>query len=167
MAKMKVQLPDELQHRFETAMSEMDDIAEKALKTGAKVLIKPMDSRLRSALSTPRKYEKRQTGELLRALGTSPMKIKDDGAYDVRDGFAEPRTKQPTRRIGRNKKGGGYYVATNAMVANILQYGHKGTKGGQAPAPWLQPALRDGKKDAEEAIRKTVEGRLDEIFNKE
>lgn len=164
---MKVKLPDELQHRFETAMSEMDDIAETALKAGATELYGPAAQRLATALSFPRYYPKRGTGELRGSFGTTPMQILKNGAYDIKVGFGEPRARQPSRRIGRSSKGGGYYTATNAMVGNILEHGHKGSRGGQTPAPWWQPALKEGRKAAEEAIRKTVEGRLDEIFNKE
>lgn len=167
MAKMKVKLPDELIRRMNEAGAQIDNIAEEGLKAGAQELAAAADARLGMALTFPRIYPKRGTGELRSSLGASPMKILKNGVYDVRVGFAEPRRVQPTRRIGRSKKGGGYYTATNAMVANILEHGHKGSKNGQTPAPWWNPALRDGKQAAEEAIRKTVEGRLDEIFNKE
>ena len=166
MAKMKVKLPDELIRRMNEAGAQIDNIAEEGLKAGAQELAAAADARLGMALAFPRIYPKRGTGELRSSLGASPMKILKNGVYDVKVGFGEPRKVQPTR-IGRSRKGGGYYTATNAMVGNILEHGHKGSMGGQLPAPWWQPALRDGRQEAEETIRKTVEGRLDEIFNKE
>ena len=164
---MKVQLPDDLCRRFDRAGAEADYIAQEALTAGGRVLQREADSYLGMALSYPRIYPKRGTGELRSSFGVTPVHIKNNGTYDVKVGFGEPRTRQPSRRIGRSKKGGGYYRATNAMVANILEHGHRGSNGGQRPAPWWQPALKSGRKAAEETIRKTVEGRLDEIFNKE
>lgn len=164
---MKVQLPDDLSRRMDMAGAEMDRIAEAALTAGGRVLYEGADSYLGAALSSPRKYPKRGTGELRSSFGVTPMRILKSGTYDVKVGFGEPRARQPSRRVGRSRKGGGYYTATNAMVANILEHGHRGSHGGQAPAPWWQPALRSGREGAEETIRRTVEDRLDEIFNKE
>ena len=167
MAKMTVKLPEDLQRRLERAGREMDSIAEAGLKAGARALEREAETSLERALRLPRKTPKRGTGELQEALGITPMLITDRGQYDVKVGFREPRRKQPGKRIGRSKKGGGYYVATNAMVANILEHGHAGSRGGQAPAPWWKPVERPGRKTAEETMRRTVESRLDDIFNKE
>lgn len=167
MATCKVQLPDDLIRRMNEAGTQIDTIAEAGLKAGAQVLEAAADSRLGNALSFPRIYPKRGTGELRSNLGVTPMRILKNGIYDVKVGFGEPRRGQPNRRIGRSKKGGGYYTATNAMVANILEHGHADARGGQTPAPWWKPALRDAQKEAEETIRKTVEDRLDEILNEE
>ena len=164
---MKVQLPDDLIRRMNEAGAQIDNIAEAALTAGAKALESAADARLGMALTFPRIYPKRGTGELRSSLGVTPMRILKNGVYDVKVGFGEPRSVQPTRRIGRSRKGGGYYRATNAMVGNILEHGHKGSMGGQMPAPWWKPALRDGRQEAEDTIRRTLEGRLDEIFNKE
>ena len=164
MAVIKVNLPTDLQRQLEQAGREMDNIAESALRAGADVLFKASRARLQQSLAMPRKYPKRGTGELQSALGISPVHKTEGGGYDIKVGFREPRNKQPGKRIGRSTKGGGYYVATNAMVGNILEHGHKGSNGGQAPAPWLAPAVQQAQKAAEEAVCKTVEKRLDEIF---
>ncbi len=167
MAKMTVKLGDALVHGFETAGREMDAIAQAALRAGAAEVYGEAQSRLAEALSRSRKGPKRGSGELRSALGISPMSITKQGAYDIRVGFREPRRKQPGKRVGRSRKGGGYYVATNAMVANILEHGHKGRLGGQEAAPWWEPGLKSSRKKAQEAIQKTVEDRLSEIFKEE
>lgn len=164
---MTVKLPDDLARRFEAAGQEMDGIAEEALRAGAEVLAGEGRSELDRALGMPRFYPKRGSGELRSALGVSPMKLTSRGQYDIRVGFREPRKKQPGRRVGTSRKGGGYYTATNAMVANILEHGHRGSRGGQSAVPWWSSALRGGRKAAEDTVRRTVEGRLDDIFNKE
>lgn len=167
MAIMTVNLPDDLQKQFERAAQEMDNIAESALRAGAEVVYREGRAQLQQALRMPRKYPKRGTGELQSALGISPMHITKNGRYDIKVGFREPRKKQPGKRVGRSTKGGGYYVATNAMVGNILEHGHRGSHGGQAPAPWLAPTVQKAQEAAEEAVRQTVEKRLEEIFDKE
>lgn len=167
MATCKVNLPDDLIRRMNQAGAEIDNIADAALTAGARSLQTAAAGRLATALSFPRYYPKRGTGELRSSFGTTPMRILKSGTYDVKVGFGEPRARQPSRRVGRSSKGGGYYTATNAMVANILEHGHRGSRGGQTPAPWWAPALKEGRKEAEETIRRTVEERLDEIFNKE
>ena len=164
MATCKAQLPEDLIKQLDKALADMDSIAEAALSAGAKVLRSAADDRLGHALAQPRRYPKRGTGELRQSLGVTPIRVSAKGIYDVRIGLNEPRRIQPGHRIGKNAKGGGYYVATNAMVGNILENGHKGTVSGQAAAPWFTPALKSSKTEILEIIRATVEARLSEIF---
>lgn len=170
MAKITIKPPDDLIRKMQQAETSIDSIADEALRAGGQQLASEAGGRLDWALAAPRFYPKRSTGELRSSFGVTPMKIivrNGSYAYDVKVGFGEPRARQPSRRIGKSSKGGGYYTATNAMVANILEHGHRGSKHGQTPAPWWDPALKAGRKAAEDTVRRTVEDRLDEIFKKE
>lgn len=182
MAKMMVKPPDDLIRSFERAGSEMDGIAEAALRVGADIMRREGAEELLAALSMPRKYPKRGTGELLSRLGVSGMQISSKGVYDVSVGFREPRKAQrPVRdfHLHRHTSHGrttfyttlvanrGYYVATNAMVANILEHGHRGAHGGQAPTGFWVKAMRKSRPDVINAMEDEMSRQLKLIFNKE
>lgn len=159
------------------AGEQIDRISKAALLAAAVPVRSEMTSRLRNSIQTPREYPKRSTGELLSALGTSPVRISVTDVYDVKVGFNEPRRKQYKPRdfhLTRHSGAGNqyftmtanrrYYVATNAMVANILEHGHKGSHGGQKAAPFVKPAVKAAKQAAEEELKRVVEGELQRIF---
>ena len=165
MATISTQLPDALISQLTKAGEQMDRIANDALIAAAGPVRTEMQSTLRSALSTPRTYPKRGTGELTSALGVTPVRVTNKGVYNIKVGFNEPRRQQAGHRIGGKRKGGGgYYVATNAMVANILEHGHTGSHGGQKAAPFVKPATKAAKQAAEETLKRVVEGELQKIF---
>jgi hypothetical protein len=80
-----------------------DSAIPKALEAGGKVVFERMQANLRSAIGRGTKVKSRSTGKLLAALGVSPVKVNDEGNYDVKVGFAE----------GRGN-------VSNAMLANLL-----------------------------------------------
>ena len=85
-----------------------------------KVVFEKMQANLRGAIGRDTKYKSRSTGKLLTALGVSPVKVNDEGNFDLKIGFSEGRS------------------VNNAMLANILEYG----KHGQPPKPILKPFRR-------------------------
>ena len=89
------------------------------------------------------KVKSRSTGELESALGVSPAKQDRDGNFNVKIGFAEPRS-----------DGG-----SNAKLANILEYGRHG----QPPKPFLKPAKSRSKDACIGAMTNKLESEIEKL----
>ena len=120
MAKLTVRTPDALIAKLTRLGNQTDQVCEKALKAGAQVAEKAVSSNLSAVIGKDTKKPSRSTGELQSALGVSPVKVDDKGNYDIKVGFAEPRS------------GGG----VNAKIANILEYGKHGQPPRRSPKRW-------------------------------
>jgi HK97 gp10 family phage protein len=125
---MTVKLPDDLIKKLSSLEERTDKVCEKMLKAGGEVVEAAVKSKLASAIGHGTKYPSRSTGQLLSALGTSPMKLGRDGILDVKIGFAENR-------------GDG---EVNAKLASVLEYG----KAGQPGKPFIRPAKTSARSGA-------------------
>lgn len=136
---IKVKFPEELMINLEKLANEADKIVEKSLKAGAEIV----EGQIRTNLKNSLKGE--SSGQLLEALGTSPVKPnnKIDG-WDIKIGFNEPR-----------KDG-----TSNAMIANILEYGKKG----QAAKPFLKPAIDASKSKMRATMKKVFTEETEKIM---
>lgn len=143
MAKMTAKLPDDLIRKISSLGEKTDDICEHALKEGAAVTEKKIRDNLKSVIGKNTKVESRSTGELLSALGVTPVGIDKNGNYDIKIGFNEPR-----------KDG-----SSNAKIANIIEYG----KVGQPPRPFLKTAKQSSQRAAIDTIRKTLEEEINKL----
>ena len=143
MAKLTVRTPDALIAKLTRLGNKTDQVCEKALKAGAEVAEKAVSSNLSAVIGKDTKQPSRSTGELQESLGISPVKVDEKGNYDVKVGFAEPRS------------GGG----VNAKIANILEYG----KAGQPPKPFLKPAKSKARRQITAAITDTLEREMNNI----
>lgn len=76
------------------------------------------------------------------------------GYPTVKVGFNEPRRKQSAAKGKRS-----YYFASNAMIANVLEYG----KSGQPPKPFLKPAKSASRKACTEAMIKKFEEEIKKL----
>ena len=142
MAKVELKLPTDFEVRLSRLAEKTDEIIPKVLEAGGEVVLSKVRSNLSSIVGQGTKEESRSTGELERSLGLSPAKQKRDGSgWDVKVGFAEPRS-----------DGG-----NNAKIANILEYG----KHGQAPKPFLKPAKSSSKSAAVSAMKAKFESEVD------
>jgi len=153
MAKCEVKFPDDFYKKLTEIPAKTEKIVEKILQEGAEIVLKAVKTNLKGALGKG-KYS-RQTGELQNSLGVSPVDVDNKGVTNIKIGFSEPRRNQA--------KGGKYgqYQKTNAMVANILEYGASGPgKRKQPPRPFLRPAEKQSKPVAETAMKKTFEKEL-------
>lgn len=110
MAKVEVQLPEEMLIRLSQLGTKSDEIAEKMLEAGGEVLLSRVKSNLAGVIGKGTKYSSESTGELERSLGLSPAKLDRNGNHNIKVGFAEPRS-----------DGG-----SNAQIANIIEYGKHG-----------------------------------------
>jgi HK97 gp10 family phage protein len=127
MAKVDFKMPEEFLLKVSRLAEKTDEIIPKVLEAGAEVVYDKVKSNLSSVVGKNTKVKSRSTGELESALGVSPAKQDRDGNFNVKIGFAEPRS-----------DGG-----SNAKLANILEYGRHG----QPPKPFLKPA-KSRSKDA-------------------
>lgn len=137
MAKCDIQMPDVFMENLARLGNRTDEICGKALEAGGEVVLAKVKSNLSSAVGRGTKYDSRSTGELEGSLGLSPAKVGWDGNHNIKIGFTEPRS-----------DGG-----SNAMIANILEYG----KHGQAPKPFLKPAKSASKSECVETMKRVFE----------
>lgn len=143
MAKVQVKMPEDFLLRLSKLGDKTDEIIPKVLEAGGGIVEEKVRSNLSAAIGRDTKEESRSTGELLSALGVSPTKIDREGNYNVKVGFAEPR------RDSRS----------NAMIANVLEYG----KSGQPPKPFLKPAKSAARAPCIEAMKQTFEKEVEKL----
>ena len=139
MATVTIKLPDEFMNQLSEFDSRLEDIFTKALEDGAEIAEKQARANLKAVIGSGTKLPSESTGQLLGALGISPVKLSELGGYDIRVGFAEPR------QDGKS----------NEMIANIIEYGKKG----QAAKPFMKPA--------EDATKSKVKAKMEETFKAE
>jgi HK97 gp10 family phage protein len=144
VAKVEIKMPEEFLLRLSKLESKTDEIIPKVLEAGGEVVLAKVKGNLSSAIGKGTKEPSRSTGELESSLGLSPAKQKRDGSgWDVKVGFAEPRS-----------DGG-----SNAKIANVLEYGRHG----QTPRPFLKPAKTQSKNAAIEAMKAKFESEADGV----
>lgn len=143
MAKAQIKMPEEFLLKVSRLADQTDVIIPKVLEAGGKVVLSKVKSNLSSVVGSGTKEKSRSTGELERSLGLSPAKQNRDGNWDVKIGFAEPRS-----------DGG-----SNAKIANILEYG----KSGQPPKPFLKPARSQSKSACIETMKAKLQEEVDGI----
>ena len=156
MAKIKrsviIQFDDDFSKKLAALGSHTDEILEKAMSAGAEAALPIVRAELQGAIGGDTKEPSRSTGELVNSLGISPVMVDNKGITKVKIGFSEPRRHQYAAKKKRS-----YYTVTNAMIANVLEYG----KSGQPPRPWLKRAKTQATKvfrtKAQEIIDKEVE----------
>ena len=107
MAKVTIEFPDDIVKKLVSLESRTDAVLEKTLQAGADVVKPVFQTKLASAIARNTKRKSTSTGQLVSALGVSPVKTADDGSVDIKIGFNEPR--QDGKR--------------NAMIAGILEHG--------------------------------------------
>ena len=107
------------------------------------MVLSKVKNNLSSVVGNGTKEESRSTGELESSLGLSPAKQNRNGDWDVKVGFAEPRSDG----------------SSNAKIANILEYG----KHGQPPKPFLKPAKSQSKTACVNAMKAKFELEVDGV----
>lgn len=143
MSLKTIKMPDELLDKLSKLGKNTDMIAKKVLEAGGEVMVKKIRENLSSVVGSGTKYKSRSTGELEESLGIAPMDVDENGNYNIKVGFNEPRRKQYEAKSKRS-----YYTATNAMVANVLEYG----KHGQPAKPFLKLAISSSRSQCKKAM---------------
>lgn len=143
MAKVDMKMPDDFLLKLSRLGDQTDTIIPKVLEAGGKVVLDKVKSNLSSVVGSGTKEKSRSTGELERSLGLSPALMDRDGNFNVKVGFAEPRSDGNS----------------NAKIANILEYG----KHGQPPKPFLKPARTQSRSACIEAMKAKLQKEVDGI----
>lgn len=143
MAKVDMKMPEEFLLKLSRLGDQTDTIIPKVLEAGGEVVLDKVKSNLSTVIGSGTKEKSRSTGELERSLGLSPALMDRDGNFNVKVGFAEPRS-----------DGG-----SNAKIANILEYG----KQGQPPKPFLKPARTQSRSACIEAMKAKLRKEVDDI----
>ena len=149
MAKVEFKMPEDFLLRLSRLGEKTDEILPKVLDAGGAVVADKVRTNLQAAIGRDTKEPSRSTGELVAALGVSPAKIDRDGNYNVKVGFAEPRSDGDPNRAGNS----------NAMIANVLEYG----KSGQPPKPFLKPAKTASRVPCIEAMKRAFEQEVEKL----
>jgi len=137
-------MPEEFLQAVSKLADRTDDIVPRVLEAGGKVVLAKVRGNLRGVIGKGIRFKARSTGQLESALGISPAKLDRNGDYNVKIGFAEPR------------RGG---KPSNAMLANILEYG----KHGQRAKPFLRPAKTASKAACISAMQDKLREEIDRI----
>jgi hypothetical protein len=148
MAKLQILLPDKFLAQTERLADKTDEIIEKALEAGGKVVLDKVRGNLRAVIGKGLKSKPRSTGELLSSLGLSPVKIDRNGIHNIKVGLNEPRRRQAAAKGKRS-----YYTSTNAMVANTIEYGRHG----QPAKPFMKPARSASRKPCIDAMQSVLD----------
>ncbi len=143
MAKIEVKMPEDFLLKISRLGEKTDEILPRVLEAGGAVVLDKVRANLQAVVGRDTKEESRSTGELVSALGVSPAKIDREGNYNIKVGFAEPRSD------GRS----------NAMIANVLEYG----KSGQPPKPFLKPARTASRAPCIEAMKRTLDQEVEKL----
>ncbi len=143
MAKATWKLPEDFLIKVSRLNEKTDEILPKVLEAGAEVVETKVRSNLQSVIGSGTKEPSRSTGQLLSALGTSPAMQDRDGNFNVKVGFAEPRSDGNS----------------NAKIASVLEYG----KSGQPPKPFLKPAKSASKNAAISAMKEKLEQEVESL----
>ena len=137
MAKVTVKMPDEMLEKLSKLGERTDEISAKVLEAGAEVVLNEMKKSLDNVVGKNTKSPSRSTGELQSSLGMSKVSTNRKGDYDIKIGFAEPRSNGES----------------NAKIANMLEHG----KHGQVAKPFLKPAKSRSKGPCLEAMKQKFE----------
>lgn len=137
LAKFEYKMPTEFIDKLARLGERTDELIPRVLEAGSEVVLNQVRGNLSAVLSGE------SSGQLQGALGLSPAKLDKNGNFNVKVGFDEPRSD------GKS----------NAMVANILEYGRHG----QPPRPFLKPAKTTSRSAAIDAMKKKLEEELGDV----
>jgi len=91
VAKVKVTMPEDLMEKITRLGNQTDAVIGRALEAGGKVALDAVKDNLSGVIGRGATAPSRSTGELVSALGLSPVKVDRNGDYNVKVGFREPR----------------------------------------------------------------------------
>ncbi len=137
MAKCNVKLPEEFLRKLSTLGDRTDEVAKKALTAGGEIILDRTRANLIGVIGKDLQGPSRSTGQLVSALGLTPVRVDRNGNYNIKIGFDEYRSDG----------------TSNAGVANIIEFG----KHGQPAKPFLTPAKKQVGNQALEKMKQIIE----------
>lgn len=155
MAKCEINFPHELEIKLSRCGSRIDEITGKSLEAAAETALPVFKSNLAQSIGDTQ-FESRSTGELLDSVGISPVEVDKKGIINIKVGFREPRSNQYSAKGKRS-----YYRITNAMIANVLEYGKHSAH--QPPRPFLKRTKAQVKNSCIAAAQKAFDKEFDQL----
>ena len=143
MAKTTYKMPEQFLMDLSKLGKNTDEITSRVLKAGAEVVERKVRSNLTSVIGKNTKYKSRQSGDMLGALGISKARQDKNGNFNIKIGFAENRIDG----------------VSNAMIANIIEYG----KHGQPAKPFLKPAITSTKRACIDTMISKLNSEVDNL----
>ena len=145
MARAKFITDDAFDLMLEKAAAKTKDVAEAALKEGAKIIANRMKANLQGILS------EEATGQLVAAFGITPVKENREGNWNVHlgfDGYQMPPQKG---------------FPTGVPFQLIARSFESGAGDWRMPKPFAKPAVQATKQQALEAMKRAAEQELRKI----
>lgn len=130
-------MPDDFLDKVARLEERTEEIVPRVLEAGGEVVLGQVKSNLQSSLSSE------SSGELAQSLGLSSAKVDQNGDFNVKVGFREPRSDGDS----------------NAKIANILEYG----KHNQPPRPFLKPAKSTSCTPAIETMKRKLDEEMGDV----
>lgn len=143
MAKVSIKMPEEFLLKVSRLADKTDVILPKVLEVGGEIVLDKVKSNLHKVIGRDTKYPSRSTGNLISSLGLSDAKQDKNGNFNVKVGFAEPRSDGES----------------NAKIASIIEYG----KHGQPAKPFLKPAKSASRRPCMNAMIAKLEEEISKI----
>jgi hypothetical protein len=164
VARAKFITDDAFDLMLEKAADKTKDVAEAALKEGAKIIANRMKANLQGILS------EEATGQLVAAFGITPVKENREGNWNVHlgfDGYQMPWN-IPFQLIARSFESG---AVMGGRYTGKTSKGRKETKKKKfgpedywrMPTPFAKPAVQATKQQALEAMKRAAEQELRKI----
>jgi len=142
-------MPDDFALRLSRIEHNISGITEKVVEAGGEVAEKIARDELDRVIGSGTKFDSRSTGELKSALGASPVGVDKKGFVNTKIGFSEPRRR---RYKAKNE-------VTNAMIANVIEYG----KSGQPAKPFMARAKKKALRLCKQAMIKKFDEEVSKI----
>ena len=139
MARTTITMPEATLRQIEKLSSQTDELADDVLKAGADIIEPVMRGNLQASIGRGEDTT-RSTGQLVSALGISPVKTDRNGNHNIKVGFAENRTD------GR----------PNALIAMVLEYGSSNRRA----HPFLNKTRNATKGTVVEAMKTRLEAAI-------
>jgi len=152
MAKAEIKVSGDFALKLDKLSGNTDEIAKKALEAGGQIVLDRARSNLQAVIGAGTKYPSRSTGELLSALGLSPPRVSNDGNYDIKIGFRDPRRRTQAKD---NRP------VTNSLVGSILEHGK--VKADQKPTNYLSSAKKSSKDASVAEMKKVLQEEIDKL----
>lgn len=143
MAKVTWKMPDDFTEKLVKLAESTEEIIPVVLQAAGEVAKEEIQASLKQAIGKNTTVPSRSTGQLQAALGMTKVRVNRDGDYDIKVGFGE------NRQDGK----------TNAMIANVLEYG----KHNQPARPFLKPAKTKCKKKCIDAMVDKLEEEIKKV----
>lgn len=157
MAKMTFKAGEEYALKLEAVGARSEEMAIKAIETGAGIVTNEIRKNLTANLNDPesasrngrvlfKNFYNKTSGSLFESLGITPVKRDKDGILQAKIGFGDPNY---------DSKG-----VANVLKARVMESGTSTIR----KRPFVRPAVNAKKKDAVEAMQRVIDEEIEKIM---